>query len=113
MADEMQRPQETVFVTLENYGDKLSQNLWCHLVLAIREMIHKHAFIMHGHWFTEPSDARQSACWGFQIFTDQGDVEKLRALLTREVGAWGLQRMGWVQTQGEWIEPPANTPVRF
>jgi hypothetical protein len=91
-------PHQMVFVVLENSTNKLSQNMWCHLVVTIEMEIERYAWLMHGRWFTEPSSMKQSACWGFELFTDK--VEDLKAELRLARSSYDPEGMFWVVTAG-------------
>jgi hypothetical protein len=53
----------TVYITLGNSDDKLSQNEWSHFVSSVRLVLREEAEVMHGEWFSATDSPWQNACW--------------------------------------------------
>lgn len=98
-------PHQTVFLTLDNSSNKLSQNMWCHVVVYLDKAIDDHVWLVHGRWFTEPSSMKQSACWAFEIFTEDGSVERLRKEVKGIVLGFLPEEVTWSVAQPEILTP--------
>lgn len=98
------RPWATVFVTVDNSSNGLTQNEWAFCVASVRAAIQQHAWTAD-EWFTESSSARQGVCWGIWVFTDGLDVAVLRGKLAREARSWKLEEIGWHVVTDEPISP--------
>lgn len=105
MPKPIDRPHQLVYVTIGNTDGKLSQNMWCHFVVHVEQAIERYAWQLHGRWFTETSWIRQSGCWGFEIFTDDESVVKLREELRLAASAFDQDEIVWAPAQAEMITP--------
>lgn len=94
-----------MYVTIGNTDGKLSQNEWCHLIVYVEGAIAKNVWMLHGKWFTETSWMRQSACWGFEIFTDDGSVAKLQGALRSLAKSFHQDQIVWAPAEAQMLTP--------
>jgi hypothetical protein len=75
----------TVYVTIGNSDDKLSQKEWAAFQMRTHLYLDGYATTMHGSWHSNPGAAWQNACWCVEI--PDGRVEEAKSalhLLARE-----------------------------
>ncbi len=105
MPKRIDRPHQLVYVTVGNTDGKLTQNMWCHFLVYVEGSINEHVWTLHGRWLTETSWLRQSACWGFEIFTDDDSVGKLQKELRQHAKAFRQDSIVWAPAQSEMLTP--------
>ncbi|HET9144180.1 hypothetical protein [Actinophytocola sp.] len=101
----------TVYATIGNSDDKLSQARWSNFAAEFVETIRIQADEIHGVWWSEPSSPWQNCCVGFSIkdevlplgsdapSADRGK-DRLRLLqesLTRLREHYGQEAVAWVR----------------
>jgi hypothetical protein len=72
----------TVYVTIGNSDDKLTQQEWAAYFSAVAVAVQRAAQAakgaVHGQWVSEPASAWQNACWCIEINPDSAALLKLR-----------------------------------
>jgi hypothetical protein len=57
----------TVYVTVGNSDDRLSQSRWADFTEAVGYVVLDYEVEVYGPWFTPSDSSRQSACWGVEV----------------------------------------------
>lgn len=94
----------TVYVSIGNSDDKLSQNQWhayCAAVDRAFEMASRFVGAkVHGRWYSLPNEQWQNACWCVE-FVDEpamaAIVAEYRAELARVAGVFGQDSIAWAE----------------
>lgn len=75
----------TVYVSIGNSDDKLTQSEWSVFHRTTDSLIRNHCWTVYGAWLSEPSSQWQNACWGFGIDKEQARelAEQLQHLAFR------------------------------
>ena len=94
---------QTVYVTIGNSDDKLSQLEWSHFYRDTNEAMFTHSSHQHGAWISPAISAFQNACWCIEI-----DSSMVYLLMDR------LRYIGrqYKQNTIAWAEVPAEA-VKF
>lgn len=92
----------TVYVTIGNSDDKLTQRLWSKFWNAVDDQVREYSFHIHGAWLSEPSSEYQNACWCF-VIEDDSDGEDcyddLRARLRVLAQHYGQDSILWAEAR--------------
>lgn len=83
----------TVYISIDNSYDKLTQNEWAHYVALVREAIRNLAFRQHSEWFSSGDSPWQNACWCVEVQPVM--VDDLKARLAREAKAFNQNSIAW------------------
>lgn len=94
-ADPYQRPTVTVYVSIGNSDDKLTQRQWSAFVLHTHLTISDAAATVHGAWYSGPAVEWQNACWCADIHTDQ--VPALKDTLRTLAGEFRQDSIAWAE----------------
>lgn len=86
----------TVYASIGNSDDKLTQGEWSEYVTDFRVIMRKYADRIIGEWYSLPDSPYQNACMAIDIVTD--DVETLRGQLCH-------LRTGYRQDSIAWASP--------
>jgi hypothetical protein len=57
----------TVYVTVGNSDDKLTQKEWAAFVLRVHTALERRSLRMHGAWLSATASAWQNACWCVEV----------------------------------------------
>ena len=57
---------ETIYVSIGNSDDKLSQAMWAAFVDDVDSIVRQYATTVHGQWFSLTNSRWQNACWCFE-----------------------------------------------
>ena len=90
---DQQSVRKTVYVSIGNSDDKLTQRLWSEFAGKVASAVHRHAEIVHGEWVSLPLAAWQNASWCFEIFGGDG----LRGRLSYLASEYGQDSIAWVE----------------
>lgn len=71
----------TVYVSIGNSDDKLTQQRWARFVDTTINVIRRHATQIYGEWLSLPNSPWQNACVCFEI------ADELKDLLVRELNS--------------------------
>lgn len=99
----------TVYVTVGNSDDKLSQNEWAHFYAAVAGSINTHASRIHGRWLSPSDEPWQNACWCFEIEAHQ--VDQLRVQLAEHAAAWRQDSIAWAEAPTVQFLGPRGRPL--
>lgn len=58
---------QTVYISIGNSDDKLTQNEWAHFVEDVRQALRTFALTQHGEWFSTADSPWQNAIWCIEI----------------------------------------------
>lgn len=83
----------TVYVSVGNSDDKLTQVEWSSFYLAVEQVIRRAAHRVHGAWVSQAADPWQNGCWGFEI----GNPVWLRGQLRNLAGAYRQDSIAWAE----------------
>lgn len=93
----------TVYVSIGNSDDKLSQAKWAHFHSAVHLTLLDADAKLHGVWTSHATSPWQNACWCFDLRVDRR--EALRAELAK-LAAWYRQdSIAWAEAVTEFIRP--------
>lgn len=91
----------TVYVSIGNSDDKLTQADWAAFHAAVDGVIRRAARQMHGAWVSPSTDPWQNACWCFEVVADPDpdycQARWLRGQLTNLAGAYGQDSIAWAE----------------
>jgi hypothetical protein len=91
----------TVYVSIGNSDDKLSQREWSDFVTEVGYVMHKHCGVMHGFWLS-PSDWRwQNACWCVEVTPVM--ATQVRAQLADLCGRFRQDSIAWAEATTDFI----------
>jgi hypothetical protein len=83
---------KTVYVSIGNSDDKLSQHDWAQFFSMTALAIRNYAAVVHGQWASEPASAWQNACWCFEIGSRRAELmlelTKLRRTFGQDSVTW-------------------------
>ena len=100
----------TVYVSIGNSDDKLTQADWCQFYAMVNGAVREHAWKIHGRWASMPDDPWQNACWCIEI-SDQEAV-RLKGKLRLEAKAWRQDSIAWAPVaETEFLAYPAPAAV--
>jgi hypothetical protein len=74
----------TVYVSIGNSDDKLTQDRWSDYLSVVRAYLRKHAMEIHGEWYSAPDAGYQNACFCVVMDDDTAQVVKMRLAEIRE-----------------------------
>lgn len=94
----------TVYVSIGNSDDKLTQREWSYFVNAVHHAVSD--FVapgkLHGAWFSVPASPWQNAVWCFEV--DRPD--ELKGQLSEIAGRFGQESIAWAVATTEFIKAP-------
>lgn len=98
-------PPMTVYISIGNSDDKLSQRQWSQFVGTVHDalaaVVARGRATLHGSW-RSPSDAPwQNACWCFEASADV--MEPLRELLSELAGIYRQDSVAWAVAATEFL----------
>jgi hypothetical protein len=85
----------TVYVSVGNSDDKLTQEQWSGFVQQVRIMLSGRARETHGEWYSLPDQPYQNACFCV-VFAD-ADVPLIKQDLAKLREAWGQDSVAWAE----------------
>jgi hypothetical protein len=86
-------PEVTVYVTIGNSDDKLTQREWASFCDEVFTLINETAVEIHGQWFSAPDSPYQNACIcavveSYDVMDLRTELGELRAKFRQESVAW-------------------------
>ena len=87
----------TVYISIGNSDDKLSQVQWSAFVAAVRDQARHHAWEIHGEWYAAPDADFQNAC--FCIAVSDDEAGRLRECLVQVREHYGQDSIAWAAAQ--------------
>jgi hypothetical protein len=92
----------TVYVSIGNSDDKLTQAEWAQYVNEVRGKIHGWAKAVHGAWFSAPDSPWQNACWCAE-FPDETYARDVRDAITEVRKAYRQDSVAWAVAETEFV----------
>ena len=93
----------TVYVSIGNSDDKLTQPQWHDFVASVDSVLRSLAFHRHGMWFSASDSEYQNACWCIEIRPDRAAQAKERLA---DIAADYLQEsIAWAEAVTEFVTP--------
>lgn len=83
----------TVYVSISNSDDKLSQAQWAQFCREFRQILDRFAHQTYGEWFSESSAAWQNACRAIAMRTI--DTEHLKTTLLTLRTRYNQESIAW------------------
>jgi hypothetical protein len=83
----------TVYVSIGNSDDKLSQKEWAEFVRDFNRSMRRYATQIYGEWYSNPAARYQNACIAAAI--QDGVVDVLRGELTEMRTYYGQDSVAW------------------
>ena len=94
----------TVYVSIGNSDDKLSQRRWHEFWVSVRNVtVREFAERVHGEWPSIGIGPYQNACICMEI--DVADVEACKASLAQVAAEFGQDSIAWAVATTEFIGP--------
>jgi hypothetical protein len=95
-------PTRTVYVTIGNSDDKLSQSQWSSFIAAVDRAFEMAAryegSTVHGRWYSLATVPWQNACWCIEFGEGIDEiVEQYRAELRRLAGYFSQDSIAWAE----------------
>lgn len=87
----------TVYISIGNSDDKLSQQEWCQYWIAVDNALQMNAHVIHGKWVSPSTDPWQNACWCVELMPDS-DSQDLRTALGWTARAYRQDSIAWAET---------------
>lgn len=94
----------TVYVTIGNSDDKLSQRKWSKFYDDIDYLVEAHSQVVFGRWASLPTARHQNACWAFEV-DHEADRVTLRNRVRQVAGRYGQDSIAWAETEPEFLTP--------
>ncbi|WP_336214428.1 hypothetical protein [Nonomuraea sp. LPB2021202275-12-8] len=101
--DQPSPPCKTVYVSIGNSDDKLSQREWADFVREVGFALMKYAGVQHGFWLSPPHLPWQNACWCVEVAPSM--ERPLRAELAQWCGAYRQDSIAWAEATTDFITP--------
>ena len=96
----------TVYVSIGNSDDKLSQSKWASFLTDVESLLEFECYEMHGAWFSAPDRVYQNACWCI-VMTDE-DIPWAQTRLRRLAATYRQDSITWAEIEEvEFLEPEA------
>lgn len=104
----------TVYISIGNSDDKLSQADWASFVLdvdrAFEAAVRYEGARVHGRWYSLPHEPWQNACWCAEWHPDLAHiVEALKRKLACVARMYGQDSIAWAVAETEFIKPDGVT----
>lgn len=93
----------TVYVTIGNSDDKLSQAAWSDFIADVDYQLDFYAYKRHGQWFSAPDAPWQNACWCVVLWLR--NVEQVKAKLKTLAVTYGQDSIAWAPATVEFLAP--------
>jgi hypothetical protein len=93
----------TVYVSIGNSDDKLTQSQWATFRSAVNTLVHMFANQMHGEWASISHAAWQNACWAFDI--DPANARVMKRELSQIAATFKQDSIAWAEATTTFLEP--------
>ena len=104
-------PPLTIYVSIGNSDDKLTQDDWCHYCICVDTEIRMTVPTIHGEWYSKSAAPWQNMCICFEIPANQADALK-QAL--RIIAAEHCQdSIAWAVADTEFLPPDPSILVPY
>jgi hypothetical protein len=92
----------TVYLSIGNSDDKLTQMQWADFVRDIERDVLPGAVQVHGNWRSLPDDPWQNACW-CMVFEDEHTAKDAATEAARIRQRYGRDSVAWAVAETEFI----------
>lgn len=92
----------TVYVSIGNSYDKLTQRDWSSFYWHTNAVVREHAETVHGAWVSQSTSAWQNACWCIEI--DDEAAGFLAAELSSLANVYHQDSIAWAEATTKFIE---------
>ena len=89
----------TVYVTIGNSDDKLSQQQWSQFHRDVDRVIRKWGHVIHGQWVSESTSAYQNACWCFEGLLSEFVRREMTADLRSLAVQYNQDSIAWAEVR--------------
>lgn len=86
----------TVYVSIGNSDDKLTQREWSWFVRDVGETLRKNAKTIHGEWHSASAGSFQNACWCAE-FRDRHRADEVKARMQGWAGHYRQDSIAWAE----------------
>lgn len=86
---------KTVYISIGNSDDKLSQARWCAFTNALHDLLVEMAEEVHGEWFSAPDAPYQNACTCVEVHED--DEDELKRELAELAARFDQDAIAWAE----------------
>lgn len=98
----------TIYISIGNSDDKLSQSDWSSYVLdvdrAFEQAVRYEGARVHGRWYSLPTEPWQNACWCAEWHPDLAHVvEALKRKLANIAGDYRQDSIAWAVAETEFL----------
>lgn len=87
----------TVYISIGNSDDKLTQNEWSHFHASTDLVIRRGAAMVHGAWMSDPTAPWQNACWCIEPMPDPASAEHLKMRLAETAATFRQDSIAWAE----------------
>lgn len=99
---------DTIFVTIGNSDDKLTQERWHNYTVAVRLTIDGYAREVYGEFYSNPNSRWQNACWSFTIEENANIKLELANKLASVAKQFNQESIAWSKAQSTLIKAALN-----
>ena len=93
----------TVYISIGNSDDKLSQYEWKRYVDLTRDVVRTDAEQVHGEWFSAPDSRWQNACWCVEV--DSAVAPVMQHNLAAIAAYFKQDSIAWAVAETQFIGP--------
>lgn len=97
------RPTATVYISIGNSDNKLSQEDWSCYAQEVDFDIRNEAATVHGEWYSLPNANWQNACWCIEIPEDR--IDGLKSELRFRASQYEQESIAWAPANTEFLTP--------
>lgn len=88
---------ETVYISIGNSDDKLTQREWAEFVGVVEEALDDVYIKKHGSWFSRPDASWQNACWCIELEAVAGLKDSLQTELEQIAREFRQDSIAWAE----------------
>jgi len=92
---------KTVYISIGNSDNKLSQDEWSDFCAGVAFAILNHRSGQHGEWYSLPNSAWQNACWCIEISPE--NEAALKITLASYARSYRQESIAWAEATTEFI----------
>jgi hypothetical protein len=94
----------TVYISIGNSDDKLTQAEWSAFYRHTRQAIEGYSQVIHGSWVSRTEDPWQNACWCFEPIADHSARAGLKRVLAQIAADYRQDTIAWAEASTEFIK---------
>lgn len=92
----------TVYISIGNSDDKLSQSVWATFYRDVDEQIRQYASKVHGAWVSLPNSPWQNACWCVE-FDSRNLKRAMKDRLIDFAAKYNQDSIAWAEAKTEFL----------